>query len=190
MQKVGRAICSPLSLMWGGNMMQQITCIDDKKLESKILKAKNMDLLIRRYRIPERLLRKHKHLFNNHWWAISFEQRLSEEFIEEYKDLLNWGFVSQKQKLSEDFVERNPDLWKFLFDGPIEICQQFSESFWERHSDKVSWDYVMLNQKVSYEFVARHVGKFNPNYLRRNKKINQEDFEPIYVACELLKSYQ
>jgi hypothetical protein len=36
--------------------------------------------------------------------AISYEYNLSEEFIRQYQDKLDWGWVCLKQKLSEEFI--------------------------------------------------------------------------------------
>ena len=38
------------------------------------------------------------------WFWISEYQKLSEDFIREFKDKVNWYWISEKQKLSEDFI--------------------------------------------------------------------------------------
>jgi len=38
---------------------------------------------------------------------ISHNKKLSESFIEKYKDKLHWYYISQYQKLSEPFIEKN-----------------------------------------------------------------------------------
>ena len=41
---------------------------------------------------------------NIDWTYISYDQRLSEDFIREFKFLLNWGYITKYQYLSEDFI--------------------------------------------------------------------------------------
>ena len=38
------------------------------------------------------------------WKLISINQKLSENFIREFKDNIDWNSISQYQKLSEDFI--------------------------------------------------------------------------------------
>jgi hypothetical protein len=53
----------------------------------------------------EEELERHINNFDiNCWFCISKYQRLSESFIEKYKDLVNWFCISKHQKLSESFI--------------------------------------------------------------------------------------
>ena len=47
-------------------------------------------------------IRKNPH--SVHWYYISKSQKLSEDFIREFKDYVNWYCISAYQKLSEDFI--------------------------------------------------------------------------------------
>jgi len=38
------------------------------------------------------------------WYCISCKQKLSENFIREFKDNINWYWNSRSQKLSENFI--------------------------------------------------------------------------------------
>lgn len=40
------------------------------------------------------------------WVDLSQYQKLSENFIEKFKDKVDWFLISIYQKLSEDFIER------------------------------------------------------------------------------------
>ena len=42
-----------------------------------------------------------------YWGYISLYQKLSEEFIEKYKDKVYWGCISEYQKLSEEFRQKH-----------------------------------------------------------------------------------
>ena len=46
------------------------------------------------------------------WKCISFYQTLSEDFIIEFKDKVDWEYISKYQKLSEDFIKKNCVLYE------------------------------------------------------------------------------
>jgi len=83
----------------------------------------------------------------------SYQEPLSEEFIERNKDLVDWWYISTYQKLSEEFIERNSDLvnWEY-----ISRYQKLSEEFIERNKDLVNWWYICENQTLSEEFRLKH----------------------------------
>ena len=45
-------------------------------------------------------------LDNINWKKISQYEKLSEEFIEKFKDKVNFWRISQYQKLSEEFIQK------------------------------------------------------------------------------------
>ena len=51
---------------------------------------------------------------------------LTEDFIREFKDRVNWEFIAMSQKLSEDFIRE--------------------------FQDRVSWQMISINQKLSEDF--------------------------------------
>ena len=69
------------------------------------------------------------------WRAISECQQLSEQFIEKYKDKVNWYDISRYQKLPEPFIEKHKDKVDWC---EISWCQQLSEQFIEKYKDKVN----------------------------------------------------
>ena len=48
-------------------------------------------------------------LDNINWKKISQYEKLSEEFIEKFKDKVNFWRISQYQKLSEEFIQKFQD---------------------------------------------------------------------------------
>jgi len=46
---------------------------------------------------------------NIDWVYISRYQKLSEDFIREFKDKLDWNYISRCQKLSDDFIREFKD---------------------------------------------------------------------------------
>ena len=67
---------------------------------------------------------------------ISRYQILSENFIEKYKNNLNWKFITIYQKLSEKFIEKyNKNInWDF-----VSIRQKISPSFLKKYNKNIKW---------------------------------------------------
>ena len=63
------------------------------------------------------------------WNDIEFYQdnKLSDDFIREFQDKVDWNFISKYQKLSENFIRE--------------------------FQDKVDWYYIAMNQKLSKKFI-------------------------------------
>ena len=83
------------------------------------------------------------------WVEISYNQKLSEDFIREFKDKLDWRRISYNQKLSEDFIREFQDKLDWC---RISDKQKLSESFIREFKDKVIWNYISSYQKLSDEF--------------------------------------
>jgi len=66
-------------------------------------------------------------------WATISRLKLSEQFIEKYKDKVDWNRISE--------------------------CQELSEKFIEKYKDKVNWYYISKHQKLSTEFIIKHMDK-------------------------------
>jgi ADP-dependent phosphofructokinase/glucokinase len=91
-----------------------------------------------------------------HWEYISRHQKLSEPFIEKYKDRVDWHSVSMHQKLSEQFIEKYKDKvdWEL-----ISGYQTLSEAIIEKYKDKMNWYYISQNQSLSYKFMLKYKAK-------------------------------
>jgi hypothetical protein len=66
---------------------------------------------------------------------ISRYQNLSEEFINQYKDKLEWKNITIYQNLSEKFIEK--------------------------YSKKIIWNFIPIRQTVSYKFIKKNINRFN-----------------------------
>ena len=87
-----------------------------------------------------------------YWDNISKDEELelSENFIREFQDKVNWTWISKYQKLSEDFMREFQDklYWPY-----ISIYQKLSEDFIREFISKVNMFYVSEYQKVSHDFI-------------------------------------
>ena len=86
-------------------------------------------------RVNELLGTNYKGLIKKEQWVdISAEQKLSEDFIREFKDYVSWFCISINQKLSEDFIREFKD---YVDWGRILCHQSLSEDFIKEFEDRV-----------------------------------------------------
>jgi hypothetical protein len=62
-------------------------------------------------------------------------QKLSEDFIREFKDRVDWYYISK--------------------------CQKLSESFIREFQDKVDWDNILVYQKLFEEFKKEFINRIS-----------------------------
>ena len=106
--------------------------------------------------------------------------KVSEDFIKEFMGHIaaySWGTVSGCQKLSESFIREFQDKLDWMW---ISIYQKLSESFIIEFKEKIRWSYISENQILSEEFLLKHRDSLNYYCLVKNKNINiQEEFKKI-----------
>jgi hypothetical protein len=103
------------------------------------------------------------------WYFISYYQKLSEEFIREFSDKIDWDCVSQQQKLSEDFIR---EFSKKVNWYHISIYQKLSEEFIREFSNEVDWNNISIYQKLSEGFIREFFKKLY--YIERYQKLSPE----------------
>lgn len=103
------------------------------------------------------------------WEYVSKRQTLSEPFMEKWADKIGWYWVSSYQILSESFIEKWADklVWEFICASQI-----LSEPFIEKWAHKVNWDVISTDQELSEDFIIKHKDKINFQNLVFNKKVN------------------
>ena len=103
-----------------------------------------------------------KELNEQGWRDVSGFQPLSEEFMEEYADKLDWSVLFQYQKLSESFIEKHMNR---ITDGNdwynIFKYQKLSEAFIKRCLDKGVEEaaFARKYQILSEQFLENYINK-------------------------------
>ena len=115
-----------------------------------------------RQKLSEDFIREFKD--NVDWYWVSSHQKLSESFIREFQDKVDWGRISITQKLSEDFIRefKNKADWVYI------SAYQLSESFIREFQDKVDWYCISRYQKLSNEFIEEFKGKLGINKIKES----------------------
>ena len=106
------------------------------------------------------------------WKELSRIHNLSEDFIREFADRVDWYYVSEYQKLSESFIKE--------FAGKVDwYCisayQKLSESFIREFADKVDWYCISAYQKLSEVFIEEYSNNIDWSWISKYQKLS-EDF--------------
>ena len=105
------------------------------------------------------------------WESISWCQTLSEEFIREFKDEVYWSPISESQKLSESFIREFADM---VFWDKISQHQVLSEEFIREFADKVDWTGISIYQTLSEDFIREFQDNVNWDYIFGNQTLSKE----------------
>ncbi|HNW67143.1 MAG TPA: hypothetical protein PKO10_08080, partial [Aliarcobacter cryaerophilus] len=120
------------------------------------------------------------------WFHISINQKLSEEFIREFSDKIYWEYISEYQKLSEEFIREFANKVDWYY---ISKYQKLSEEFIKEFSDKVNWDSISAYQKLSESFIKEYkltIPKTNWQYKIKEEKLSylKENCNGIYEIVD------
>ena len=120
-----------------------------------------------KYYTKEQMLEKYGSLEKVHWFWISAYQKLSEEFIREFQDIVNWDFISEYQKLSEEFAK------EFNLTTQLEIQDLHKK---------------INNKENAIEYAIKHELPIDENYLYAYRNF-KGIFSP-YGTYQLRKYYR
>jgi hypothetical protein len=104
--------------------------------------------------------------------SIPFDPTLSEDFIREFKDRVNWDHVSRYQKLSENFIREFKGEVSWFY---ISEYQKLSENFIKEFKDRVYWDYISMFQKLSEDFIRKFKNRVEWDHISEYQNLS-EDF--------------
>lgn len=100
--------------------------------------------------------------YDNFFFVLSYSNiKLSESFLLEFSDKLDWDYVSFFQKFSEQFAEENLD--KINLENFV-IKNVLSEKFLERHISKLTercWHTISQFYPLSQSFKEKYADKLN-----------------------------
>jgi hypothetical protein len=124
------------------------------------------------HKLNEDIINKHyKIITHKHKYSLYEHQTLSEEFLRDHIDDLEWGAVSQYQKLSEEFIFEFADKIKF---GNVSYAQTLSENVIRKFQDRISWANISKQQILSEDFMREFEDNLNWSYISRYQVFSEE----------------
>ena len=108
----------------------------------------------------------------DNWERLSLCESLTEDFIQEFKDKVDWFSISRYPHLSEDFIRKFADRVDWYC---ISAYQYLSENFIREFADRVAWGWIVKYQQLSEDFIREFKDKVNWYYISAYQHLS-EDF--------------
>lgn len=146
---------------------------DNFRLES------NLKSFIETYELDEDVIRSLFNIMPKCWWNYIIKaQKLSEEFMREFKDKMDMNCATTQQIMSEDFIDEMKDKIPFKV---IARYQTLSEDFIKKYWSELDWKYVSAHQHLSDEFIIENWDRINwGEYFYFNNRVNDLSEEFIF----------
>ena len=114
---------------------------------------------LKHYTLSETFMREYADMLD--WGVIFYYRKLQPSLIEEFSHKADdkcWKFISEKQTLPEPFIRKYHDKldWKIISNR-----QKLSESIIAEFQDKVDWRLISGNQKLSLQFMRKFKDKID-----------------------------
>ena len=106
----------------------------------------------------------------DNWERLSLCESLTEDFIQEFKDKVDWFSISRSPHLSEAFIRKFADTVDWSY---ISAYQCLSEAFLREFQDRVAWDWIVKYQPLSEDFIREFKDKVNWNYISANQHLSE-----------------
>lgn len=117
------------------------------------------------------------------YWNIKMlsRQPLSQKFMREFADKLDWNIISEKQKMTEDFIHEFKDRINWNKLCTYWAKTKISEQFALEHKDKVNWKTLSYYMKFSLPFIINNIDVLDARQLLSNYQIRdiRSDFRFI-----------
>ena len=112
-------------------------------------------------------------LTTDQWLEIAGSLTLTEEFMTQFADRLDWKILSSCQVLSESFIRQHI---RSICWFNISCYQYLSEQFIIDFQYQVNWDQISASQALSEEFIINHINKINWTHMPNSRQIFSHDF--------------
>jgi hypothetical protein len=113
--------------------------------------------ILKKYEVSEEFLRhyiENGYISGPNWWPV-YRQKLSEQFMRDFRDRVDWMSIS--------------------------ICQDLTESFMREMKDDVLWNYAAENQKMSKDFIIEFHDRINYYCLIKNKHKDMKKLSELLI---------
>jgi hypothetical protein len=130
----------------------------DSDLFNKITEDIDPETFVDCYNVLQKNLQTLEHVLRNfsiHSWQIISRIMLSDYFIRDFQDKVDWHYISGSFPLTENFIEEFQD--KINWES-VSKYQNLTEDFIKKHQDKVDWKWISRYQVLSEDFIRFKIG--------------------------------
>ena len=131
------------------------------------------------------------HIDNKGFWShVSERSDLSEDFIRQYAEQLNWYRLSQNEYFifTEEFADEFKDKiwWKGLSRRPL------TEQFIKRFKDYVDWKAISFKKYLSDDFIAKYADYIDWTILCKYRQVSEQFIEKFskYIDWKMVSINQ
>jgi hypothetical protein len=103
------------------------------------------------------------------WESVSICAKLSENCIREFQKELHWKMMSQHQNLSESFIREFQNKVDWV---KVSKHQNLSESFIVEFQNKVDWKKISKHQNLSESFIVEFQNKLNWQKISKHQNLS------------------
>lgn len=124
--------------------------------------AKEINQIIRELKYPCTVETFREYCWNeDNFWGVSKVVNLSEEFILEFREELNWAFVIQNSQLSANVIRKCEE---FIHWDLLSKYQILSLDIIETYAGRVNWASIFVYQDLPQEFRKKYQHKIKNVY--------------------------
>ena len=108
------------------------------------------------------------------WLSLSTRKGLTEDFIREFADRVDWEWISQYQHLSEGFIREFADRVYWYW---ISKYKHLSEDFIRKFTDRVYWYCVSQYQRLSENLIREFKNRVDWFLISKYQHLSKEFIE-------------
>ena len=123
-------------------------------------------------------------------WYYTHNFRLSEKFISDFKDKVDWIFISTNYTLTESFIEKFENYVDWV---SISLYQKLSENFILKHKNQLHWEAIFSHQKLSENFIREFQHMIGVNWVFKSQKLSEDfirEFKDRNINWYFISEYQ
>ena len=119
-------------------------------------------------------------------WSSISKSRLTEDFIREFQNQVDWVYISSYQRLSEDFIREFEHKVDWV---RISIHQILSDEFILEFRDSMDWDRYLFYQEASFSIIKKFIFKTEYAHIDKIKHSHLSDVQKQEIEKMLALKY-
>lgn len=116
--------------------------------------------------------------------AVAISDNLTDEVIEKCGTVINWRLISLHRELTEEFIDK----YKDKLDWNSVCCRDIDINLLDKYSSYLNWDMISMWSQLTRKFVIKHKDKLDLNMLIKKKYLKKcssyDDEEDIFEGSD------